>query len=324
MLRKNPACNRDVFDGFEGRFLYNVRGIWHAGVKCGRRAALAAARVAVVDSAGMDGTPEPLLAAEGLCVRYRGMPRPAAQDVSLALAPGECVGLVGGSGCGKSTVARALVGLETPSAGRVLWRGRDTAAFGRAERLDWRRGVQLVFQDPLGALNPRMRVGAAVEEALRVHRPAAYPAREARRARVAELFATVELPAETARRYPHELSGGQRQRVCIARALAVEPRVLVADEPVSALDVAVQAQLLRTLRRLLDATGLAMLFVSHDLAVVRCLCSRALVMEAGRIVEEGSVGALFSAPRTACARALLDAVPRFAAAAGANRGVSRA
>ncbi|MBQ9725876.1 MAG: ABC transporter ATP-binding protein [Kiritimatiellae bacterium] len=272
----------------------------------------------------MDGTPEPLLAAEGLCVRYRGMPRPAAQDVSLALAPGECVGLVGGSGCGKSTVARALVGLETPSAGRVLWRGRDTAAFGRAERLDWRRGVQLVFQDPLGALNPRMRVGAAVEEALRVHRPAAYPAREARRARVAELFATVELPAETARRYPHELSGGQRQRVCIARALAVEPRVLVADEPVSALDVAVQAQLLRTLRRLLDATGLAMLFVSHDLAVVRCLCSRALVMEAGRIVEEGSVGALFSAPRTACARALLDAVPRFAAAAGANRGVSRA
>ncbi len=255
----------------------------------------------------------PLLAAENLTVRYRGASRPAAADVSLSIAPGECVGLVGGSGCGKSTVARALVGLERPAAGRVLWRGRDTAAFGRAERLEWRRGVQLVFQDTLGALQPRMRTGAAVAEALKVHRAAAYPTREARRARVLELFDLVELPAEAADRYPHELSGGQRQRVGIARALAVEPRVLLADEPVSALDVAVQAQMLRTLRRLLDATGLAMLFVSHDLAVVRCLCSRALVMDAGRIVEEGPAETLFSAPRTPFTRELLDAVPRFAA-----------
>ena len=255
----------------------------------------------------------PLLAAEGLTVRYRGAPRPAAADVSLSIAPGECVGLVGGSGCGKSTVARTLVGLERPSAGRVLWRGRDVAAFGRAERLGWRRGVQLVFQDTLGALQPRMRTGAAVEEALKVHRADAYPTREARRERVRELFEMVELPAEAAERYPHELSGGQRQRVGIARALAVEPRVLLADEPVSALDVAVQAQLLRTLRRLLDATGLAMLFISHDLAVVRCLCSRALVMDAGRVVEEGPTETLFSAPRTPFTRELLDAVPRFAA-----------
>ena len=173
--------------------------------------------------------------------------------------------------------------------------------------------MQLVFQDTLGALQPRMRCGAAVEEALAVHRAEAYPTREARRKRVRELFETVELAAEAADRYPHELSGGQRQRVGIARALAVEPRVLVADEPVSALDVAVQAQLLRTLRRLLDATGLAMLFVSHDLAVVRCLCPRALVMDAGRIVEEGPTDALFSAPRTAFTRELLAAVPRFAA-----------
>ncbi len=252
-----------------------------------------------------DEATAPLLAAENLTVRYRGASRPAAADVSLSIAPGECVGLVGGSGCGKSTVARALVGLERPAAGRVLWLGRDTASFGRAGRLEWRRGVQLVFQDTLGALQPRMRTGAAVAEALKVHRAAAYPTREARRARVLELFDLVELPAEAAERYPHELSGGQRQRVGIARALAVEP--------VSALDVAVQAQMLRTLRRLLDATGLAMLFVSHDLAVVRCLCSRALVMDAGRIVEEGPAETLFSAPRTPFTRELLDAVPRFAA-----------
>lgn len=259
----------------------------------------------------MDDATTPLLAAEGLTVRYRGAARPAAADVSLAVSPGECVGLVGGSGCGKSTVARTLVGLEKPSAGRVLWRGRDVAAFGRAERLDWRRGVQLVFQDTLGALQPRMRTGAAVEEALKVHRADAYPTREARRGRVRELFEMVELPAEAAERYPHELSGGQRQRVGIARALAVEPRVLLADEPVSALDVAVQAQLLRTLRRLLDATGLAMLFISHDLAVVRCLCPRAIVMDAGRVVEEGPTATLFSTPDTATVRELLAAVPRF-------------
>lgn len=252
-----------------------------------------------------------LLAAENLTVRYRGAARPAAEGVSLAVRPGECVGLVGGSGCGKSTVARALVGLETPAAGRVLWQGRDTASFGRAERLAWRRGVQLVFQDALGALQPRMRAGEAVAEAVAVHRGAAYPTRAARRDRVRELFELVELSAETADRYPHELSGGQRQRVGIARALAVEPRVLLADEPVSALDVAVQAQLLRTLRRLLDTTGLAMLFVSHDLAVVRCLCTRALAMSAGRIVEEGPVDRLFRTPSSPEVRALLAAVPRL-------------
>lgn len=259
----------------------------------------------------MDDGTVPLLAAEGLCVRYRGAPRPAVEDVSLSIRAGECVGLVGGSGCGKSTVARALVGLEKPVAGRVLWRGRDTAGLGRAERLAWRRDVQLVFQDALGALQPRMRTGEAVAEALAVHRADAYPTRAARLERVRELFDLVELPAETAVRYPHELSGGQRQRVGIARALAVGPRVLLADEPVSALDVAVQAQLLRTLRTLLDRTGLAMLFVSHDLAVVRCLCSRAIAMSAGRIAEEGPVERLFSAPASPRVRELLAAVPRL-------------
>lgn len=252
-----------------------------------------------------------LLACEGLCVRYAPRAPFAAADVSLSLGEGECLGLVGGSGCGKSTVARALVGLERPAAGRVLWRGRDVAAMAPAERRELRRDVQLVFQDTLGALDPRMRAGDAVGEALLVHRRDAYPTSAARRARVRELLGRVELPAEVADRWPHELSGGQRQRVVIARALAAEPRVLLADEPVSALDVAVQAQLLRTLRRLLDETGLAMLFVSHDLAVVRCLCPRAIVMDRGRVVEAGPTAELFSNPRSPFTRELLGAVPRL-------------
>ena len=256
--------------------------------------------------------PPPLLAAEGLGVRYAPRAPLAVEGVSLVLREGECVGLVGGSGCGKSTVARALVGLLPPAAGRVLWRGRDVASLDAAARRACRREVQLVFQDSSGALDPRMRVGDQIAEALLVHRREAFPGRAAREARVRELLDRVELPAEAARRFPHELSGGQRQRIGIARALAVEPRVLLADEPVSALDVAVQAQLLRTLRRLLDETGLAMLFVSHDLAVVRCLCPRALVMERGRIVEEGPTAELFERPRAPFTQELLAAVPRLA------------
>ena len=255
--------------------------------------------------------PPPLLAAEGLGVRYAPRAPLAVEGVSLALREGECVGLVGGSGCGKSTVARALVGLEPAAAGRVLWRGRDIASMDAAARRECRRAVQLVFQDSLGSLDPRMRAGDAIGEALLVHRRDAYPTRAARRERACELLARVELPPELADRFPHELSGGQRQRVAIARALAVEPRVLLADEPVSALDVAVQAQLLRTLRRLLDDTGLAMLFVSHDLAVVRCLCPRAVVRDRDRVVEEGPTAELFSRPRAAFTRRLLDAVPRL-------------
>ena len=256
------------------------------------------------------GAPE-LLRAEGVTVRYGRAAAPAADRVSFSLREGECLGLVGGSGCGKSTVARALVGLEPLAAGRVLWRGRDLAALDRAARRACRHDVQIVFQDTLGALNPRMRAGTALAEVLRVHRAEAFPTRASRRARVRELLERVELPGEVAERFPHELSGGQRQRVGIARALAVEPRVLIADEPVSALDVAVQAQLLRTLRRLLDETGLSMLFVSHDLAVVRSLCPRVVVMDRGRVVEEGPTDMIFAHPASDFTRALLDAVPRL-------------
>ena len=252
----------------------------------------------------------PLLAVENLTVRYGRAARPAASGVSFSLDEGECVGLVGRSGCGKSTVARAIVGLEKPESGRVLWRGQDLAEMSREERRAALRLVQMVFQDSSGALDPRMRAGDAVAEALSLHRRREFPTRAARAARVAELFGEVELDPALARRWPHELSGGQRQRVSIARALACEPRVLLADEPVSALDVAVQAQLLRTLSALLRRTGMAMLFVSHDLAVVRCLCSRAVVMEDGRVVESGPVDSLFSSPRAPFTRELLAAVPR--------------
>ena len=253
----------------------------------------------------------PLLAVENLTVRYGRAARPAASGVSFSLDEGECVGLVGRSGCGKSTVARAIVGLEKPESGRVLWRGQDLAEMSREERRAALRLVQMVFQDSSGALDPRMRAGDAVAEALSLHRRREFPTRAARAARVAELFGEVELDPALARRWPHELSGGQRQRVSIARALACEPRVLLADEPVSALDVAVQAQLLRTLSALLRRTGMAMLFVSHDLAVVRCLCSRAVVMEDGRVVESGPVDSLFSSPRAPFTRELLAAVPRL-------------
>lgn len=253
-----------------------------------------------------------LLQADSLTVRYPKATAPAVDGVSFSVAPGECLGLVGASGCGKSTVARALLGLQPIASGRVLWQGRDIATFSAREEADYRRAVQIVFQDTLGALNPRMRIRSALNEVLRVHRHDAYPTDEARENRIRELLDRVELPAETADRYPHELSGGQRQRIGIARALAVEPRLLVADEPVSALDVAVQAQVLRMLRRLLDDTGISMLFVSHDLAVVRCLCPRALVMHAGRIVEEGPTATLFTAPSAPFTKELLSAVPRLA------------
>jgi len=262
-----------------------------------------------------------MLEAQELQVRYplRGSREDllAVDGVSLAVAAGESVGLVGESGCGKSSVAQALVGLIEPSGGRVLFRGADLWRAGRGARRQFRRQVQMVFQDPCGSLNPRLSVGSALREALQVG------GREADPGAVAELLRSVGLEPEHGARYPHELSGGQRQRVGIARALAVGPALLIADEPVSALDVSVQIQILNLLRALRRERGLAYLLIAHDLAVVRYLCERVLVMYLGRIVESGPAERLFAQPAHPYTEALLSAVPDVERGLRARRGGSR-
>ena len=251
-----------------------------------------------------------LLRVENLCVEYPGRPpKKAVDDASFTVARGACVGIVGGSGCGKTTIARTIIGLERPSAGRIVFEGEPIASASRSADLRRRRDIQLVFQDSLGALNPRMRIGATLAEVLRHHRRDDVPTAAALDARLRELVGQVELAPDDLAKYPPEISGGQRQRIGVARARAVRPKLLIADEPVSALDVAVQAQMLKMLRRLLDATGLTMLFIAHDLAVVRCLCDAAVVMHAGRVVEQGDPREVFSRPRSEAARALVQAVP---------------
>ncbi len=254
-----------------------------------------------------------LVAAEHLTRRFetpglfrRAAPVQAVTDVSLAVGRGEAVGLVGESGSGKSTVGRLLLGLLPPSAGRISFDGTDLATASPAALRQLRRRMQLVFQDPYGSLDPRRKVGAQIADALDIHAllpPAARPAR------VAELLEQVGLAAEHAGRYPHAFSGGQRQRIGIARALATGPDFLVADEPVSALDVSVQAQVLALLADLRARLGLAMLFISHDLPVVRHLCDRVVVLYLGRIMEQGRVDSVFARPRHPYTRALLSAAP---------------
>jgi ABC-type glutathione transport system ATPase component len=233
----------------------------------------------------------------------------ALDDVSLAVADGEALGLVGETGCGKSTLARIALGLEPPTSGTIRYRGEDVtrARGGRLKGLARER--QLVFQDPSASLNPRRTVGASVAEPFAIH--GLVPDRAARRQRVEELLEQVGLDARHHDRYPHELSGGQRQRVGLARAIALGPRLLVADEPVSALDVSIQAQILNLLERLRGELGLTLLLISHDLAVVRHACERIAVMRAGRIVEVAETDQLFAAPREPYTRELLAAVPRL-------------
>jgi peptide/nickel transport system ATP-binding protein len=230
--------------------------------------------------------------------------RHALRGVSLAIEPGERVGVVGESGSGKTTLARLLVGLDRPTAGDVRFEGQSIV--GRRERdLRWlRTGAQMVFQDPMGSLDPRLTVGAIVAEPLVGLRA---PGDHA--ARVAELLEAVGLPAGSARRYPHQFSGGQRQRIAIARALAPHPRVLVADEPVSALDVSVRAQVLNLVLDLADDLHLTVVFVSHDLSVVRFLCDRVAVLYQGEIVEQGATVDVYERPQHDYTRALLAAVP---------------
>ncbi|MCX7685092.1 MAG: ABC transporter ATP-binding protein [Acetobacteraceae bacterium] len=249
----------------------------------------------------------PLLEVRGLAKHYplkHGRIVRAVDGVDLALAPGESVGLVGESGCGKSTVARLVLRLIPPTAGSIRFEGRELTGLSDSALRPLRRHMQIIFQNPHAALDPRRTVFASVAEPLVVQGLAGRNLQ----ARVARLLVQVGLPEGFLWRYPHELSGGQKQRVCIARALALEPRLLVLDEPTSALDVSVQAQILEFLQELRARLGLAYLFISHNLAVVRQVCDRVAVMYLGRIVEEGPAERIFAAPRHPYTRALVASV----------------
>jgi oligopeptide transport system ATP-binding protein len=240
----------------------------------------------------------------GLFSRARGAVQ-AVDDISFDLHGGETLALVGESGCGKSTAGKLLLRLIEPTAGKVWFDGRDLFSLPERDVRSLRSEMQIIFQDPYGSLNPRMTVGAMLAEALHLH--GLHAGRE--RERVIELLGLVGLAPEHAARYPHEFSGGQRQRIGIARALAVEPRLIVCDEPVSALDVSVQAQVINLLQDLQRQFGLAYLFIAHDLAVVKHIATRVAVMYLGKIVEIADKHTLFAQPRHPYTRALLAAIP---------------
>ena len=250
-----------------------------------------------------------LLSVDGLRTRYvvRGRPFNAVDGVSLEVGPGETVGLVGESGCGKSTLGKTILRLLDPAEGSIRLRGNELADLGQHALLPFRRRMQMVFQDPFGSLNPRQSIGTLLTTPLKVH---GIRGPAARRARVLQILDRTGLPASSVSRYPHEFSGGQRQRIGIARALVLEPELVVCDEPVSALDLSIQAQILNLLVDLKQEMKLSYLFISHDLSVVRYFADRVLVMYLGRIVESATYAALWREPKHPYTSALLAAVPR--------------
>ncbi|QQA44255.1 ABC transporter ATP-binding protein [Pelagovum pacificum] len=232
----------------------------------------------------------------------------AVEKVSFSIGEGEIFGLVGESGSGKTTVARSILRLNEPTDGRVEFRGQNLLDLPDQEFLRYRRRIQMIFQDPFASLNPRKTVSGIIGEALSIHKLAKG---EAKRQRIAELLDLVGLPSDAASRYPHEFSGGQRQRIGIARALAVDPTLLVADEPISALDVSIQAQILNLLQDLQEKLGLTILIVAHDLSVVEHFCDRVGVMYLGRMMEVGRADDVFEAPAHPYTRQLSAAAPRI-------------
>ncbi len=260
----------------------------------------------------------PLLQVEHLARRYRlprehlfapGQELVALEDLSFTLQAGRSLGIVGESGSGKSTLARLVMALETPSAGRVLFEGQDLHALAPAALKQARAGFQMVFQDPFGSLDPRRSVGQTVTEPLALLGLSDHADRAERAARTAEALEAVGLRAADIAKYPHEFSGGQRQRIAIARALITRPKLIVADEPVSALDVSVQAQVLNLMQDLQDRFGVTYLFISHDLAVVDLVCDDVIVLQHGRLVEQGPSDTLFRRPQHPYTQRLLAALP---------------
>ena len=236
----------------------------------------------------------------------------AVDDVSFTIEEGTTVGLVGESGSGKTTIGRTILKLAPATGGEVLFRGKDILPLSESEFRPLRREMQMIFQDPFGSLNPRHTIFQIVGEALEIHFP--QMSRADREARVAELLNQVGLKPEMRHRYPHEFSGGQRQRIAIARALAVQPKLIVCDEPTSALDVSVQAQILNLLESLQRELGLSYLFITHNIGVVEYIADEVAVMQAGRIVEQGHSEQVLGSPAHAYTRTLLAAVPRLQAA----------
>lgn len=259
----------------------------------------------------------PLLEASGLTKEYaltRSSPFrrrtgtvSAVRGIDLELRAGETLGIVGESGSGKSTLARLLLGLERPTAGEVRIHGQDIAQLSSRDLRQLRRRIQIILQDPYSSLNPRMTAGAIVGEPFDIHRDVI--TRKARRQRVQELLESVGLTAQAMNRYPHEFSGGQRQRIGIARALALQPEIVICDEPVSALDVSVQAQVVNLLQDLQDEFGLSYIFIAHDLSVVQHLCDRVAVMYLGKVVETGRTEDVYRAPSHPYTKALVSAAP---------------